>query len=315
MEPEIHPTMPSEQQQVALKPRSILPCNFRSAGRLSNENARALTAIHEAFGRLLANTLGAYIRTDVKVKTLELDQLSVKDHTEAIPAYGYIAAFPLSSASSILIVECCSDLVFPMIDLLLGGRGISQFETRDLSEIEDEIMLDLALVIARQAEVAWGIPGNSVAPGSKIDPKTLQAICPASEKLVVAEFEIEVAEIVGAFKLVFPASLAGLLIKQSKQGQPRKKGALRFFPATSLRERILDCDVVVAADLPSIKVSVRDLIALQPGYVLKLRAPVRTPGVLTVEGRQIFEAVPVRNGAQKAAQVGRRVPLTSWGKE
>jgi len=73
--------------------------------------------------------------------------------------------------------------------------------------------------------------------------------------------------------------------------------------------------VVVAADLPSMRVSVRDLIALQPGYVLKLRAPVRTPGMLTVGGREIFEAVPVRNGTQKAAQVGRRVQLTSWGKE
>jgi len=49
--------------------------------------------------------------------------------------------------------------------------------------------------------------------------------------------------------------------------------------------------------------------------VLKLRAPVRTPGMLTVGGREIFEAVPVRNGTQKAAQVGRRVQLTSWGKE
>jgi flagellar motor switch protein FliM len=72
---------------------------------------------------------------------------------------------------------------------------------------------------------------------------------------------------------------------------------------------------MVAADLPSMKVSVRDLIALQPGYVLKLRAPVRTPGMLVVAGREMFEAVPVRNGTQKAAQVGRRIQPTGLGKE
>jgi flagellar motor switch protein FliM len=125
---------------------------------------------------------------------------------------------------------------------------------------------------------------------------------------------MELAGNIAVFELVFPTSLVAVLIKQSKAGQP-KKGALRFFPATSLRERILDCDVMVAADLPSMKVSVRDLIALQPGYVLKLRAPVRTPGMLTVAGREMFEAVPVRNGAQKAAQVGRRVQPAGLGKE
>jgi flagellar motor switch protein FliM len=314
VKPGIDPAIPSEQRKNAIKPQSIQPCSFRSAGHLSNENSRTLTSIHETFARNLAGTLRAYIRTDVKIKMLSLDQFSVKDHSETISAFGYIAKFPLSSATTHVVVECESDLVFPMIDLLLGGRDISQSEIRDLSEIEDEIMLDLALVIARQAEGAWNIPGISVATGSPIDSETLNAIFPASEKLVVARFEIEVAEIIGTFQVVFPASVADVLIKQSKQSQPRKKGALRF-PTSSLRERMLDCDVVVAADLPSMKVCVRDLIALQPGYVLKLRAPVRTPGVLTVEGREIFEAVPVRNGAQKAAQVGRRVPHNSWGKE
>ena len=90
---------------------------------------------------------------------------------------------------------------------------------------------------------------------------------------------------------------------------------MKYFPTATIRERILDCDVAVAADLPSMKVSVRDLVGLQPGCVLKLRAPVRTPGMLTVGGREIFEANPVRNGAQKAAQVGRRVQLTGWGKD
>ena len=295
--------------------RSIQPCNFRSAGRLSNENARALTAIHETFARDLTIALTANMRTDVKVKVLGLDQLPMKDHIAAIPAFSYIAAFPLNTASGTMALECDIDLVFPMIDLLLGGNGISAAEPRELSEIEDEIMQDLGLSIARRAAGAWGLPIAPPAANRQIEPAALEAVCAANEKVVVAKFEIEVATFAGAFQLIFPASLAGSLIKQRKAAQPRKKGTLRIFPTQSLRERILDCDVVVAADLPSMRVSVRDLIALQPGYVLKLRAPVRMPGALTVEGQQIFEAVPVRNGAQKAAQVGRRVQPTSLGKD
>jgi flagellar motor switch protein FliM len=143
----------------------------------------------------------------------------------------------------------------------------------------------------------------------------MQQLCPPHEKVTVVKFEIEMVDITGSFQLVFPSSFVNLLIKQNKVDQPQKKGELHYFPTATLRERILDCDIAVAADLPRMKVSVRDLVALQPGCVLKLRASVRTPGMLTVGGREIFEANPVRNGAQKAAQVGRRVQLANWGKE
>jgi flagellar motor switch protein FliM len=149
----------------------------------------------------------------------------------------------------------------------------------------------------------------------RVEPAAVSGVFPINEKVTLVKFEIEVAGITGACRVAFPGALVKILIKQSNAVQPQKKGPLRFFPATDLRERILDCDVTVAADLPSIRVSVRDLIGLQPGCVLKLRAPVRTPGMLTVGGMEIFEAVPVRNGAQKAAQVGRRVQPPSWGKE
>jgi flagellar motor switch protein FliM len=315
IEPETAGESTSGEQKAAGKPRSIVPCNFRSAGRLSNESARSLTAIHETFARNLTEALAAYVGAEMKVSLLTLDQIAVKNHIAAIPPFSYIAAFPIAAVSSVMILECDAELVFPIIDLLLGGTGVLAAESRAFSEIEEEIMQDVMLLIARQAIAAWGIPEATVAPSASIQPEALPEICPASERLTLVKFEIEVAGATGALQVAFPASFAGILIKRSQVGQPKKKGALRFFPKASVRERILDCDVLVAADLLGMRVPVRDLIALQPGYVLKLRAPVRTPGMLTVAGLEIFEAVPVRNGAQKAAQVGRRVTPASWGKE
>jgi len=303
------------------KPRSVHPCNFRSAGKLSNENARALTAIHETFARHLTSALDGYLGSGLKVKLETLDQLAVKEHIESIPAFRYIAPFSLSAIPSTMLLEFDIDLAFPIIDMLLGGTGTpanearEAVEARELSEIEEEIMQDLVSLIARQAEVAWGIPSTSLAAGRRIEASALQQYCPPNERVTVAKFEVEVAGMTGSFQLIFPTPFVNFLIKQGKVERPQKKGQLRYFPTATIRERILDCDVVVAADLPSMKVSVRDLVALQPGCVLKLRAPVRTPGMLTVGGREIFEANPVRNGAQKAAQVGRKVQQPGWGKE
>ena len=282
---------------------------------MSNDTARSLVGINETFALRLAGILDAKLGAGLKVKLQTVDQFSFKDHLASVPPLSYIAPLSLSTTPSSAIVEFDVNLVFPIIDLLLGGAVGPVSDARELSEIEEEIMYDLTSLIARQAEQAWDMPNMSLTPGRRILTSVLQQYCPPHEKVTVANFEVEIAEVTGAFQLVFPPSFVAVLMKQAKVDQPQKKGEVRHFPSAGIRERILDCDVSVAADLPNMRVSVRDLIGLQPGCVLKLRAPVRTSGMLTVAGREIFEAAPVRNGAQKAAQLGRRIQLNNWEKE
>ncbi len=297
------------------RPRSIHACNFRSAGRLSNENARSLTAIHETFARQLASALDVYLGTGLEVKIQTLDQLPLKDHIASIPPLSYIVPFSLSTMQGAIIVECDLALVFPIVELLLGGTGSSENSPRELSEIEEEIMQDVMSLIARQAENAWHMPHMALVSNRRIKSSLLHQFCPPNEKVTVVKFQVEIAGIKGSFQLVFPASFLNVLLKQVKLEQPQRKGGLRYFPMPSIRERVLECDVLLTAGLPRMKVAVRDLIALEPGCLLKLRAPVRTPGMLTAGGIDVFEAVPVRNGSKKAAQLGRRTRLTNWGME
>lgn len=304
---------PQEQGQKASgRQRNIVSCNFRSAGRLSNENARSLTGIHETFARHLASMLDAYLGTGLEVKLRGLDQLPVKDHIAGIGPMTYIVPFSLQTIPSTMIVECDIDLVFPMIELLMGGRGNAADQTRELSEIEEEIMHDVTALIARQAESAWHMGSESLKPGRRIKSSVLHQYCPANEKVTVVQFEIELAGTSGSFHLVFPTAFLNILIQQIRLEQPQKRGSVRFFPRPGIRERMLDCDVEVAAELPGLRVAVRDLIALEPGSVLKLRAPVRSPALLTAGGQAIFEATPVRNGLQKAAQLGRKTASNQW---
>jgi flagellar motor switch protein FliM len=148
--------------------------------------------------------------------------------------------------------------------------------------------------------------------GRRIKSSLLNQYCSPADKVTLLKFTIEIAGGVGSFQLALSASFSNLLINKTKGERPQNKSRLRFFPMPSIRERILDSDMVVEAGLFPLKVAVRDLIALQPGSVLKLRAPVAVPGVLITEGQELFEAVPVRNGSQKAAQLGRRAQRTSW---
>jgi flagellar motor switch protein FliM len=279
---------------------------------LSNENARALTAIFETFARRLASSLDAYLGTGLEVKLKSLDQSPIKEHIAGITPLSYIVPLALSTGSSTMIVQCDLGIAFPIIELLLGGTGMSISDPRELSEIEEEILQDVTSLVARQCEQSWRFPHLSLTASRRTKPSLLAQYCAPNEKLTLAKFEIEIAGMTGLLQLLFPASFVSVLLNQIKADEPRRKTGLRYFPMPSIRERIVDCDFTLAASLPNLKVAVRDLIALQQGSVLKLRAPVRKPGMLTVEGQGIFEAAPVRNGSQKAAQLGSRIQRTSW---
>ncbi|HEY2856808.1 MAG TPA: FliM/FliN family flagellar motor switch protein [Terracidiphilus sp.] len=300
------------QSAVSADQKTVYSCNFRSAGRLSNENARSLTHIHEGLARHLASALDSYLGTDVEVKLSGIEQIAVKDHVAAISPLTYMVPFSLNNKRASMILECDVELVFPVLDLLLGGVGGTGETSREVSELEEEVMSDVVSLIVRQAETSWHMPAMSVVQNRRIRSTVLHQYCVANEKVTVARFDIGISGVGGFLNLVFPNTFLNVLIQQIKLDQPQRRGGVRFFPGPTIRERILDSDIQVATELQGLRVAVRDLIGLQPATVLKLRTPVGAPGVLTASGRPIFEATPVRNGSQKAAQLGRKVPMIPW---
>jgi flagellar motor switch protein FliM len=289
------------------KPRTVHSCNFRYAGRLSNENARALTALHEKFALNVTNSLEVYLGTSIRLKMLSLEQLALQGYTSGLASNTYLLPCALNVMESNFLMEMDIRLIFPMIDLLLGGSGTTASdEARELTEIDEEIMQSITALIVKEMDRSWRALNLSLTPGHCIKPAMISQVFPANEKLVLLMFEMTIGGTTGPFKIVLPTSFVGFLLRHLKAAQSKKISILRHLPNPSLRERILDCDFKVAVDITQMRVLVKDLIDLKPGMILKMKAPVKNPGRLTVEGVDIFEALPVRNGTLKAAQLSCR---------
>jgi flagellar motor switch protein FliM len=208
-----------------------------------------------------------------------------------------------------MVLEGTGNFSSLIIDLLLGGKTDTATERSTLSEIEEELMIDATSVMLREVEKAWGLPSMSMHPGGRIEASGLSSCFRAGEALVVAVCEVELSGLLCLLKLIFPAAAVGMLTRRMEGSKSRRQSRLA---ATSLpiRDRILDCEVSIAADLTHVKIPVKDLMALRPDTILKLFLPVDIPSALTLGERQIFEATIVRNQTQKAAQVGRRTLLS-----
>jgi flagellar motor switch protein FliM len=287
--------------------RVVHSCNFRYAGRLSNENARALTALHEKFAVNTTNALDVYLGAATRLKLLSLEQMALQDYIAGLAPNIYLLPSALNVLESNFLMEVDIRLIFPIIDLLLGGAGTTTSdETRELTEIDEEIMESITNLVVKEVERAWRVLNLSLTPGRAVKPPTISQVFPANEKLVLLLFEMTIGGTTGPFKIVLPTSFVGFLLRHLKAAQSKKTSILRHFRNPSLRERILDCDFKVSADITNMRVLVKDLVDLKPGMILKMKSPVKNPGRLTVEGSDIFEASPVRVGKLKAVQLGIR---------
>ncbi len=284
----------------------VSPCNFRSAGRLSNESARSLRTLHEVLARNLSNSLDVYLGTGLEVRLVSLEQLTMEDFKAKCAGKAYMLPYTMRPSTGTVLLEMEDQLMFTIVDLLLGGTGAKLEVARDLTEIDEEIMEGVGALIAQQIERVWPPLGSPLAAGKCLKSNMAHRLFPPTDKVLRIHFDMSVAGMTGSVFLAFPAALAGHLVRNMRN-EMTTGGSVRYLPLASLQKRMLECRFLLSGDLPNLRVSVRELAQIQPGSVLMLTAPVAGPGKLALEGKLFFEAQPVRQGDTKAMQLLKRL--------
>ena len=288
---------------------------FAMRAEFRTKNARSLSALHEKFALNVNTALSLYLGASLHMKLVYLDQVGLRDYIQGIEPLTYLMPCAVSVMDTNILIDLDITLAYPIIDLLLGGVGAQVAEPRELSEIDEELMQSVTNLIVKQLETTWQSINVSLTPGRCIAPAVINQIYMASEKLVLLLFELTIGETTAPVKLVLPTSFVGFLLRYMKAAQSKKASGLRTLRGPTFRERLLQCNFEVATDIVHGAAVVKDLIDMKPGSVLKMKAPVRTVGRLTVDGTEIFEALPVRNGTRKAAQLMARTQDTSLMRE
>src|SRR5512141_3019816 len=114
--------------------------DFHCADRISQDQMRSIHLLHEYFGRSFASSLSAYLRAFVDVSLVSLEQVPYSTFIKALPDPTLFASIGMRPLESNIALELNPSLVFPMIDMILGGPGHALDENRNLTEIEMNIV-------------------------------------------------------------------------------------------------------------------------------------------------------------------------------
>ena len=282
----------------------IVPCNFRSAGRLSNDSIRHLRTMHDTFARNVSHSLDLFLGSPLEIKLLNIEQIGSRDFVASLAPGSYLVPFTLMPLQSRVIAKFDSGLLFPLLDLLLGGSGDPFDGLRELTDIDEELIRSVIELIGVQLERTWKACQVNVMPSPSLKPALVGQFFLNEERTVALNFEISLARTKAGMRLVLPMSFCNALVRSTHPESKRILGE-DVGSLLPLRERMLDCDMLVAAELTGLQISVGELIAMQPGTVLDLHTPVETPARLNIRQFSLFDVTPVRRAGRKTAQLGR----------
>jgi flagellar motor switch protein FliM len=294
---------------------SVKPCSFRQAGQLTGQQLAAVTSVHESFAHNLTQSLGAYLRVTFEASLGPIEQLIYSQFRERVSQATYAMAFRGEQMNAAAALQIDHSLVFPLVDILLGGVGRCDILARDVTEIEEQIMEDVAKIICRELEASWISLGTKLYLDGRQSLAQMQHFMPPTEKTLCLGFEIKLAETSGMLRLVLPVSISNTLLRKlcADGSQGKSHPALRN--SGRMTAKMMDCPFPIELGIPAIKLPINILARLAPNTVCNLGTPVRKPASLIVAGRESFEANPVRHGHLRAAQVGQQLGFSEEGRK
>src|SRR5690349_17803554 len=175
------------------------PYDFRRPDRIAKDQLRAIHLLHENFSRSLASSLSAYLRAYVAVNLVSVEQLSFNEFTQCLPSPTSMISLGMKPYDGTAVLEINPSLVFPILEMLLGGAGKQATKiNREVTEIEQSILEGLLRIVLHDLRTSW----HAVAAlefsieSHETEPQLLQILAP-NEAVVAISMEVRIGETSG----------------------------------------------------------------------------------------------------------------------
>ena len=283
--------------------------DFRRPDKFSKEQLRTLAMVHENVARLATGFLAGQLRTVVEVTVREVEETTYGEFITSLANPTVLAVFNLPPLESSAVMDIEPSIAFPMVDRLFGGPGTGEATGRGLTEIETVVM----------RAIIQGLLGSLAEGWNQLVQVSTELVTLASNPLFVQvqppnEIAVRVVMVVrfgqqeGCWRLCLPYPMLEPLLprlavhqyyaretKATARSRDRWEEGLRQVPLT------------VTAVLGRARLTVRELLALQPGHLLRLDTRADGAIDILVGGRLKFRGLAGRTGQRLAVQVVERV--------
>jgi flagellar motor switch protein FliM len=279
--------------------------DFRRPDRIAKSQVRAIHLLHDTFVRNLMSSLSAYLRSYLTVNLVSVEQLSYAGFLDGLPSPTCLVSLGLHPYDGNGALELNPSLVFPVLEMLLGGNGKSSGAIqREVTEIEQKLLDGLFRIILNDLREAWrGVTEvDFTIEAMETEPQLLHIMAP-NEAAVAIGVEVRMGDTVGMMNIAMPS----IVIKMMRQKFDQQWSVRKTMASEAEQARVLrlvrDASLTLEARLEGQRLSVRDFLSLEEGNLLTFDLPAGHAVDLTVNGTEKFRAQIVSSGKKRACQI------------
>ncbi|MCL6588487.1 MAG: flagellar motor switch protein FliM [Firmicutes bacterium] len=255
------------------KKKKIKPYDFRRPNKLSKDQNRTLTMLHENFARLMTTALSTYLRTMVRAQVVSIGQMNYDEFTKSLHNPTVMNIISLKPLDGNMVIELQPQLAFVIVDRLLGGFGYSVEKIRELTDVEQTVIKRVMSRILPSIKEAWQVVVelNPAYESIELNPLFTQII-PPTDMIVLITLEVRISEAFGLMNICLPfAVLEPILDRLNAQVWfTRSSRHSSNQSAASIQSRINQAEVKVTAELGKATITVGELLNMEIGDVLQL---------------------------------------------
>jgi flagellar motor switch protein FliM len=295
-----------EEAPTPQRRRRMRAVDFTRPTKFTSDQERRLKRSLEAFCRTASTRLSAELRVSLELEVINVSQLTwANAHAQVVP--GSIDAIAeVKPLGTRLMMSAEQALVLGAIELLLGGTEISEQRERRLSDIDlalarhlfDRLLSQLSVIWTDMVELELGVLQLET------HLETAQMVS-VSEPTLTFTLEARFNGVSSTVNLLLPwSAIAPVADRFSARDDAPDRGAEEI---RQVRRAVGGVDVTVRAEVASIDLPIEQVLALQPGDVLRLGAPAEAGVTLYADKVPVHRAKPGRSGSRRAVQVTERV--------
>lgn len=247
--------------------------DFKRPDKFSKDQLRAIQMIHESFARQITTVMSTLIRSIVSAEVASVEQLAYEEFVNYMVQPTVIGMIEMHPFDGNMLMEVNPNLVFAMIDRMLGGKGNFSGKARELTDIEKTVIERVLMRILELLEDSWStvVDVRFRFESMESNPFFVQ-ICSPTDMVLVVIMDLKVGDVEGMLSLCFPYFLMEPIID--------KLSSQQWFASTShkkdeevqanLLSSMRHVKMPVAMELGHTVLSLSDVYALQAGDVIKL---------------------------------------------
>lgn len=297
----------AEEQVEAEQQLNLTTYDFRRPERVSKEQLKGLQSLFEAFGREVSIIFPPFLRTVVRVDLTSIDQLTYDEFILSVARPTALSIINMAPLEGNAVLEMSPSMVFPIIDRVLGGKGMTLSEPRELTEIENRIIQRIVMMLLDSLRRAWDqlIEFQLSVIQQESDPLIVQIVA-GSEMVILVGYEIHIGDTVGTMNFCVPLLVINPILDQISQQSHfarRTTPEMAEITRAAIHKVIRKALVPVDSILGRTKIRIEDIANLHIGDVIQFDTSPHDFLSLEIGGYNRFNTSVGRRREQTAVQL------------